>query len=61
MYTRVHKEIGSAPIDLRDARKTSCMSALEGSQMLPWHGDTLGVPPGAELPALHFSLWAAHA
>jgi GMP synthase (glutamine-hydrolysing) len=39
------KEIGYAPLDLRDAGRQGPLAALEGVDVLHWHGDAFGVPP----------------
>jgi GMP synthase (glutamine-hydrolysing) len=39
------KEIGYAPIILRDAGRNSPLAELEGVDVLHWHGDAFGVPP----------------
>jgi GMP synthase (glutamine-hydrolysing) len=42
------KEIGYAPVILTEAGRASPLAALEGANVLHWHGDNLDLPPGAE-------------
>ena len=39
------KEIGYAPLTLRDAGRERPLAELEGVDVLHWHGDAFGVPP----------------
>jgi len=39
------KEIGYAPLDLREAGRDGPLAELQNVQVLHWHGDTFGVPP----------------
>jgi GMP synthase (glutamine-hydrolysing) len=39
------KEIGYAPLTLRNVGPENPLSALEGVDVLHWHGDAFGVPP----------------
>jgi GMP synthase (glutamine-hydrolysing) len=41
------KEIGYAPLTLTEAGKHSPLAALEGVDVLHWHGDGFGLPDGA--------------
>lgn len=48
---RVHpgpaKEIGWSGLELTQDGRSSCLAALEGAQVLHWHGDTFDLPEGA--------------
>lgn len=42
------KEIGYAPVELAPAAKNSPLAAIDGVNVLHWHGDAFDLPPGAE-------------
>jgi len=42
------KEIGYAPVELAPAAKGSSLAALDGLNVLHWHGDAFDLPQGAE-------------
>jgi GMP synthase (glutamine-hydrolysing) len=42
------KEIGYAPVELVPAAKVSPLAAIEGLNVLHWHGDAFDLPSGAE-------------
>jgi GMP synthase (glutamine-hydrolysing) len=42
------KEIGYAPVELVSAAKASPLAAIEGLNVLHWHGDAFDLPNGAE-------------
>jgi len=42
------KEIGYAPVELVPAAKASPLAAIEGLNVLHWHGDAFDLPSGAE-------------
>jgi GMP synthase (glutamine-hydrolysing) len=42
------KEIGYAPLTLTEAGRASPLAALEGVNVLHWHGDNFELPPGAQ-------------
>lgn len=41
------KEIGYAPLTLTDEGRASPLAALEGAEVLHWHGDVFDLPEGA--------------
>lgn len=43
-----HKEIGFAPVSLTAAGRRGPLRHLDGVPVLHWHGDTFGIPAGAE-------------
>ena len=51
VYPGGRKEIGWAPIRLTAAGRASPLAALEGVDVLHWHGDTFDLPRDAELLA----------
>ncbi len=51
VYPGGRKEIGWAPIELTAAGRASPLAALEGADVLHWHGDTFDLPRDAELLA----------
>ena len=42
------KEIGYAPVELAPAAKNSPLAAIDGLDVLHWHGDAFDLPTGAE-------------
>ena len=42
------KEIGYAPVELAPAAKDSPLAAIDGVDVLHWHGDVFDLPSGAE-------------
>jgi len=46
-----HKEVGFAPIAIRDTGLPTPLRHLEGQPVLHWHGDTFTLPEGVELLA----------
>lgn len=47
VYPGPAREVGFAPLHLTDAGRASPLAALDGVQVLHWHGDTFGLPDGA--------------
>jgi GMP synthase (glutamine-hydrolysing) len=51
VYPSGNKEIGWAPVALTAAGQRSCLSQLDDTAVLHWHGDTFDLPEGAVLLA----------
>jgi GMP synthase (glutamine-hydrolysing) len=51
VFPNTRKEIGWGGLSLTESGKRSPLRHLEGSPVLHWHGDTFGLPEGAELLA----------
>lgn len=47
VYPGPAKEIGWSGLTLTQEGRRSCVAALEGAQVLHWHGDTFDLPEGA--------------
>jgi GMP synthase (glutamine-hydrolysing) len=48
VYPCASKVTGSAPVELNEAGKASCLAPLDGVSVLNWHGDTIDDPPGGD-------------
>jgi GMP synthase (glutamine-hydrolysing) len=51
VFSGPRKEIGFAPLAIRDTALAAPLRALDGIPVLHWHGDTFTLPEGAELLA----------
>jgi GMP synthase (glutamine-hydrolysing) len=51
VYSTGVKEIGWAPLELRNAGRAGVLRHLDGFNVLHWHGDTFDLPDGCELLA----------